>query len=193
MRICLFGASSDKVDKSFKDAVEKLGIELARRGHTLVYGSGGTGMMGAAARGAHSQNGEIIGVVPKFFLNELVEVLFDKNSETIYTDTMNERKQIMENLADAYLIVPGGIGTFDEFFEILTNKQLGLENKPIAIFNIFNFFDDIDQLINRAIEKNFVSEKCRYFYKMTDNIDEIFDYIENEKAEKFNLKEVKYT
>jgi len=191
VKITAFGASSDKIDIKYRKSAEELGAEIAKRGHTLVFGAGACGVMGGLARGAKSQNGEIIGIVPKFFTNENVEELFEDCTQTVYTDTMNERKQLMENLADAYIIAPGGIGTFDEFFEILTNKQLRIENKPIAIYNYMHYYDPLEELIEHAIKYDFVRETCRTLYKITDNIDELFDYIENGGKVDLTVKELK--
>jgi uncharacterized protein (TIGR00730 family) len=136
MKICVFGAASSMIDEEYKIKVEALGREMVKRGHSLVFGGGGHGLMGAAAKGVRAENGHIFGVIPRFFEEEDVEVLFKGCDEVVYTETMRERKQIMEDNADAFIVVPGGIGTFEEFFEILTLKQLCRHNKPIAVYNI---------------------------------------------------------
>ena len=124
MRICVFGAASPTIDPEYIKRVEELGRELARRGHSLVFGAGANGLMGAAARGVHEGGGRVLGVIAKFFDEEDVEAIYDKCDELIFTDTMRQRKETMENNADAFIVVPGGIGTFEEHFEILTSKQL---------------------------------------------------------------------
>ena len=131
MNICLYGASSTEIDKVYIEATEALGELLAKEGHSLVYGAGGAGLMGAAARGVKRGGGYIVGVVPSFL--KVDGVLFDDCDETIFTNTMRERKQIMEERADAFIVTPGGIGTYEEFFEIYTLKQLGQLHKPIVI------------------------------------------------------------
>ena len=136
MRICIYGAASPTIDAEYTEKVELLGEKLAKRGHSLVFGGGANGLMGAAARGIKKQGGHIIGVIPKFFGEESVEAIFEECDELITPDTMRERKQIMEDNSDAFIVVPGGIGTFEEFFEILTLKQLCRHNKPIAIYNM---------------------------------------------------------
>ena len=142
MKICVFGAASPTIDKEYIQQVEILGEELAKRGHSLVFGGGGNGLMGAVARGVRAQNGYILGVVPEFFEDEDIEKLYHDCDERIETKTMRERKQTMEDNADAFIIVPGGIGTFEEFFEILTLKQLCRHTKPIAIYNVLNYYDE---------------------------------------------------
>ena len=125
MKICVFGAASSAIDNDFKIKVEELGKVMAQRGHSLVFGGGANGLMGAVADGVHAAGGYILGVIPKFFEDENVEEVFPYCNELIEPDTMRQRKQIMEDNADAFMIVPGGIGTFEEF---LTRKK-ELENK----------------------------------------------------------------
>ena len=122
MRICVYGAASPTIDPAYIEAVEKMGKEMAARGHSLVFGGGGNGLMGAAARGVRTAGGYILGVIPKFFDQENIEAICDFCDELIQPDTMRQRKQIMEDNADAFIVTPGGIGTFEEFFEILTLK-----------------------------------------------------------------------
>ena len=179
MKICLFGSASNKIDPLYIKKTEELGREMAKRGHSLVFGGGGNGLMGAAARGIKEEGGEIIGVIPKFFEDEQIETAYTDCSELILCDTMNERKQVMEDLADAFLITPGGIGTYDEFFEVLTNKQLGRHEKPIAIYNIDGFYDELESLIYHAITKRFIKANCRMLYMTFTDPEEMFGYIEH--------------
>lgn len=148
---------------------------LAEKGHTLVFGAGKYGVMGAVARGLRRKGGAAIGVIPTFF-NES-EVTFT-DCELVYTETMRERKQIMEDRSDAFVIMPGGIGTFEEFFEILTLKQLRRHTKPIIIYNVNGYYDSLLNLIDTAISESFMSEKCRSLYFVTDSADKIFDYLD---------------
>lgn len=120
--ICIYGAASDNIDKIYKTNGEELGREIARRGHTLLFGSGACGLMGACARGAESLGGNIVGVMPAFM--EEYEGIYRNCTERIITETMAERKSIMEERSDAFIITPGGIGTLDEFFQILTLVDL---------------------------------------------------------------------
>ena len=143
MRICVYGAASPTIDPEYKEKVEQMGKEMVARGHSLVFGGGGHGLMGAAARGVRSAGGYIFGVIPKFFKEEEIEAIFDECDELHQPDTMRERKQMMEDNADAFMIVPGGIGTFEEFFEILTLKQLCRHNKPIAIYNLKGYYNEL--------------------------------------------------
>lgn len=191
MRICVYGAASPTIDEKYIESVENLGREMAKRGHSLVFGGGGNGLMGAAARGVKEGNGHIFGVIPKFFREEAVELLCSFCDELAEPDTMRERKQIMEDNADAFIVVPGGIGTYEEFFEILTSKQLCRHNKPIAIYNIDGFYNEIDSAMKSAIKKNFIKENCLELYKMSESISEIFEYIETPIKDIRTLKELK--
>ena len=166
MKICVFGAASTEIDKSYIEAIEAFGETMAKRGHALVFGAGGNGLMGASARGVHAGGGEIYGVIPEFFRDEKIEAIFDKCTELIFTDTMATRKAKMEELADAFVIVPGGIGTFEEFFQVLTLKQLGRHTKPIAIFDVNGYYEKMEALLEESMRKGFVSEVCEeiYFY-----------------------------
>ena len=134
MKLCLFGASSDHLASAYFEAVNLLGKEMGRRQIGLVFGGGATGLMGAACRGAAEYGGEIIGIAPRFFQQD--GILFQNCSQMIFTDTMRERKQRMEDLSDGFAVVPGGIGTLEEFFEIFTLRQLGRHHKPIALLNV---------------------------------------------------------
>lgn len=179
MKICLFGSASNRIDPIYIEKTEKLGREIAERGHTLVFGGGGNGLMGAAARGVKAAGGEIIGVIPRFFEDQKIEAAYEDCTELILCDTMNERKQIMEDLADAFLITPGGIGTYDEFFEVLTNKQLGLHEKPIAVYNIDGFYDELETMMYKAMNKRFIKANCRMLYMTFTDREEMLGYIEH--------------
>ena len=190
MNICLYGASSNTIDEKYIKQTEAFGEILAERGHTLVYGAGAGGLMGAAARGVQKKGGKIIGVAPSFF--NVDGILFEDCTEMIYTETMRERKGIMEQKADAFVMVPGGIGTFDEFFEILTLKQLGRHNKPIAIFNQNGYYDSITALLENAIKEGFMTEKNRELLGVFEKAEELLSYFENYKSEEVSkLSELK--
>ena len=191
MRICVYGAASPTIDKEYILKVESFGREMVKRGHSLVFGGGGNGLMGAAARGVKNENGYILGVIPKFFIEEDVEKICDFCNELIQPDTMRERKQIMEDNADAFVVVPGGIGTYEEFFEILTSKQLCRHNKPIAVYNIDGFYDEINAAMKSGIRKSFIKEDCLELYFVSDNQDEIFRYLETPVTAERSIKELK--
>ena len=190
MRICVFGAASDKIDAKYIQTVEIMGEAMAKRGHSLVFGGGANGLMGAAARGVKKGGGYILGVIPKFFEDESVEAVYKDCDKLIEPDTMRERKQLMEDNADAFIITPGGIGTFEEFFEILTLKQLCRHNKPIAIYNIDGYYNEILHAIEQATVKQFIRGGCLDLFKICQTTDELFDYIETPERQR-SIKELK--
>ncbi len=178
MRICVYGAASPTIDPRYIEAVEHLGREMVKRGHSLVFGGGANGLMGAVARGVRDEGGHIIGVIPTFFADEQIEAVCDFCNELIEPETMRERKRIMEDHADAFIVVPGGIGTFEEFYEILTSKQLCRHNKPIALYNIMGYYNELCVMMEQSVKKEFIREDCLSLYKISEDITEIFDYIE---------------
>ena len=190
MNLCVYGASSDKIDKVYIKTVEKMGLEMAKRGHGLVFGGGAEGLMGAAARGMSAGGGKIIGVAPSFF--EVDGVLYDKCTEFIYTETMRERKQTMEDKSDAFIMTPGGIGTFEEFFEILTLKQLCRHKKAIAVLNINGYFDDIAQLMDTAEKGGFLKNETLKLYKFFTDYNVLLDYIEDYTPNCKTIKDMKH-
>ncbi len=191
MRICVYGAASPTIDPEYIERVEQMGYEMVTRGHSLVFGGGGNGLMGAAARGVRKAGGHILGVIPKFFQNEKIEAICDFCDELVLPDTMRERKQIMEDNADAFIVVPGGIGTFEEFFEILTLKQLCRHNKPIAIYNIKGYYNEINTAMLAAMNKNFIRENCSELYKISESLEELFRYIEAPDQNIHSVNELK--
>ncbi|MBE6806352.1 MAG: TIGR00730 family Rossman fold protein [Ruminococcaceae bacterium] len=191
MRICVYGAASPIIDPEYIRLVEIMGEKMAKRGHSLVFGGGGNGLMGAAARGVKKGGGHILGVIPKFFDDEKIEAVYSECDELIEPDTMRERKQIMEDNADAFIIVPGGIGTFEEFFEILTLKQLCRHNKPIAMYNINGYYNEIVEAILAATNKNFIRENCMELFYLSDNLEELFAYIETKPRTDLTVRDLK--
>ena len=179
MKICIYGAASNEIDKTYLDSVQELGRKMAQRGHGLVFGGGAKGCMGAAARGVHEKGGEIIGIAPTFF--NVDGVLFEHCTKLVGTKTMRERKQLLEEYSDAFVITPGGIGTMDEFFEIITLKQLCRHNKAVVFFNVNGYYDDLEKFLGKMIDEKFAGEKLKELYKFSDSPEEILHYLENYK------------
>ena len=177
MKICVYGAASKEIAESFKEAGYALGKEMATRGHSLIFGGGDNGMMGAAARGVHAGGGHVTGIQPSFF--NVDGLLYPLCDEYIYTETMHERKQKMENMSDGFVITPGGVGTYDEFFEIFTLKQLGRHKKPIVILNTNGYFDPLLALLRHTVEEHFMSERNLSLFLVTDDVKKALDYLEN--------------
>jgi len=185
MNICVFGASSYLIDETYIVAGEELGRTMVERGHGLVFGGGAHGLMGAVVRGVTEMKGTSIGVVPTFF--NVDGILFDACTETIRTDTMRQRKQIMDDRSDAFIMTPGGIGTFEEFFEILTLKQLGRHIKPIAVLNTNGYYDAMELMMDRCMNEQFMRPACRKLYGVFDEIGPLLDYIETDVQEKLDI------
>lgn len=187
MNICLYGASSNEIPHIYIETVEDLGEKMAERGHTLVFGGGANGLMGAVAREITSAGGKTVGIAPSFF--NVDGVLFDC-TEMHYTETMRQRKKLMEEKADAFIAVPGGIGTFDELFEIMTLKQLGRHKKPIAVLNINGYYEGMDKMLENAANEGFMTEGSLKIAPIFTDIEQLLNYIESATQEE-NLSEYK--
>lgn len=191
MKVCIFGAASDKIDSVYIERVEALSKRLGERGHSLVFGAGANGVMGAAARGFYAAGAHITGIIPSFFKDEDIEAIYDSCDEIIYTETMNQRKNKMEDMADLFIIAPGGIGTFEELFEVLTLKQLGRHKKPIVFYNINGYYDDLMRFMERATDEGFIRHNCAALYICSQNDDEVIDYVENPAPLNYTVKDMK--
>ena len=168
MRICIFGAASNDIDPVYVEQTYALALALAKRGHALMFGGGQNGLMGAAARGFTDGGGHIIGAAPKFF--DLPGVLYPACDEFVYTESMRDRKKYMEDHADAFLVAPGGIGTYEEFLEVLTLKQLARHGKPIVLFNINGFFDKLTDLIAADTAAGFIRKQTMELFDLADDV-----------------------
>ena len=177
MNICVYGAASDSIGAIYKNAGEQLGEEMARRGHALIFGGGAAGMMGAAARGMSRGGGHITGIAPSFF--NVDGVLFPECDEYIFTETMRERKQKLESMSDGFVISPGGVGTFDEFFEILTLRQLNRHQKPMAILNTEGYYEYMLAMMQNAVDQHFMTPLNFDLFYVSDRVGDVLDYLEN--------------
>lgn len=167
--VCLYGGASENISDAHKNAVETLGEKLAEKGFSLVYGAGATGCMGSIARGFRKNDGYIMGVTPRFMGD--FEAIFNCDN-TILVDTMAERKTLMEKHADIYLIAPGGIGTMDEFFQILTLKYLKQMDTPIVVLNLDGFYDSLLSLLEDLIKKGAAGEKILDLFDVVTDTNE---------------------
>ncbi len=179
MNITLYGAASNRIHEEYVKAAEELGLEMAKRGHAMVFGAGSTGLMGAAARGMHKGGGRIIGITPHF-MHEL-EPVSELCTELIATETMAERKSLMEEKADAFIIVPGGVGTLDEFYQILTLRVLGRMEKPIILYNTNGFWNSTLAVIKEGVDKGFITPDALMDFSLCDTPREVFDVLEMQK------------
>ena len=191
MNICIFGSASDAIDEKIIKAGEQLGKTLAERGHNLVFGAGASGMMGAVARGFKKGGGKVLGIIPKFFEEKGYEGIFYDSDRLVFTQSMAERKMTMSNMCDAYITVPGGIGTFEEFFEVLTLKQLGVHKKAIVLYDIQGYYKELTAMMEQAFNKKFVKKECEKLYQTVSTEEEVVKYIENYCDEDLNWSMLK--
>lgn len=182
MRICIYGASSKTIDEKYIKAIESLGEALAERGHALIFGGGANGLMGAAARGfERGGSEEIISIAPSFF--NVDGKLFENCSAMYFPDTMRERKMMLEEMADVIIAVPGGIGTFDEFFEIITLKSLGRIDTPVALYNVHGFYDPMMEMLKRYESEGFLNLNGDKLFACIDNEEDLVHYVETAERE----------
>jgi uncharacterized protein (TIGR00730 family) len=158
-RLCVFCGSAHGRNPAFTTAAQDLGRELARRGIGLVYGGATVGLMGVLADAALGAGGEVIGVIPEALM--VREIGHAGLTKLHVVRSMHERKALMAELADGFVALPGGFGTFEEFFEVVTWAQLGLHAKPCSLLNITGFFDPLLQLLDAAVAEGFIKPAAR--------------------------------
>jgi uncharacterized protein (TIGR00730 family) len=151
-RICVFCGVNRGAKPAYIEAAQALGLSLSKRGLGLVYGGTRLGMMGAIADAVLAQGGEVIGVIPEF----LTPIAHEKLTQLHVANSMHEQKQLMSDLADAFLALPGGFGTFDELCEIATWSQLGLHRKPCGVLNVEGYYDALLSLFDHAVRERFL-------------------------------------
>ncbi len=156
--ICVYCGSAVGRRPGYTRAARDLGTRMAESGRTLVYGGGGIGLMGEIARAVRAGGGQVVGVIPGH-LNTLERA--NHEVELRVVDTMHERKQLMADLSEAFVGLPGGLGTFDELFEILTWNQIGLHGKPVGLLNVEGYFDAFLGLIEQAVREGFAPQTAR--------------------------------
>ncbi|MDE1902077.1 MAG: TIGR00730 family Rossman fold protein [Alphaproteobacteria bacterium] len=170
--VCVYCGSSNAVAQKFKDSAVKIGATLAQRGVRVVYGGGHVGLMGLVADSALKAGGTVIGIIPEHIRAQ--EVQHTGLTELHVVPDMHTRKRMMVERADAFIILPGGFGTLDELFEILTWKKLKLHNKPIVIFNQDGYWNEAIALIDKTIAEHFSQPSDRALFKIATDIDGVF-------------------
>ncbi|WP_420478483.1 TIGR00730 family Rossman fold protein [Brevundimonas sp. FT23028] len=166
--VCLFCGSSDRSDPAYTVAAQEFGAQTAAAGWRLVYGGGGVGLMGASARAAHAAGGRVLGVMPGFLRSR--ERLFD-DVETLVVTSMHERKTIMYDQSDAFVVAPGGVGTLEEVIEVLSWKRLDLHHKPVIFLNINGFWDTLLAAIETGIAQKMTPDSFREAYSVVDSVE----------------------
>ncbi|WP_028793024.1 TIGR00730 family Rossman fold protein [Thalassobaculum salexigens] len=184
--ICVFCGSSSRVDEVYKAAATEIGDLIGARGDMLIYGGGRVGLMGLAADATLAAGGKVVGVIPSFLQH--LEIGHAGLNELVVTDSMHERKRIMYERADAFVILPGGLGTLDETMEVLTWSQLKLSDKPVIIVDVNGFWQPLLALIEHTIGAGFTREENRGLYKVVDSPAGVFDVIGNWHAPEGDLK-----
>jgi len=164
--ICVYCGSADGVRAEYLEGAYLMGQELARAGIRLVYGAGRTGLMGAVAEGALATGGEVVGVTP-VYLNT-PQLIHGGLTRLEVVETIHQRKARMSELADAFIALPGGYGTFEELFETLTWAQLGLHQKPIGLLNTLGYFDPLIELVHHALREKFIYDEHRTLLLTSD-------------------------
>ena len=189
-RITVFCGSSSGTDEIYEMEAGKLGKILAESNIELVYGGADVGLMGAVANGVLSHNGKVIGVLPRFL--EEKEIAHKGLTELHLVETMHERKTKMHELCDGVIALPGGLGTLEEFFEMLTWGQLGLHEKPMGVLNINGYYDELIRLLNSMVDKGFLKATDRDMVLISDDghdlIEKMTDY-KSPRIEKWISKE----
>ena len=175
--VCVYCASSTRVDAVYFEAADRLGRILARSGRRLVYGGGSVGLMGALADAALAEGGEVLGVIPEFMLDR--EWGHTGLTELRVVEDMHVRKRCMVEESDAFVALPGGCGTFEELFEAITWKRLGLHVGPVVLANVEGYFDPAVELLERSIERRFMNDRHRGLWTSVDGVDDVLDAIDN--------------
>ncbi len=178
--ITVFCGSSFGSDEIYKEQAILLGKTLAKQNIQLIYGGADVGLMGAVADGALNEGGKVTGVLPHFLQSK--EIAHKNLTELIIVETMHERKTKMNDLCDGVIVLPGGYGTLEEFFEMITWAQLGLHTKPIGILNIDGFYDDLIKLVQTMVDKGFLKQINRDMLLISDSINELLDKMRNYQA-----------
>lgn len=178
--ITVFCGSSFGSDEIYKEQAILLGQTLAKQNIQLIYGGANVGLMGAVADGVLLEGGKVIGVLPHFLQSK--EIAHQDLTELILVETMHERKTKMNDLCDGVIVLPGGYGTLEEFFEMITWAQLGLHKKPIAILNINGFYDGLIKLVQNMVDKGFLKQINQEMLLVSDSIDELLEKMKNYRA-----------
>lgn len=179
-RICVFCGSSSGARQEYIEAAQQLGRALASRNITLVYGGAQVGMMGHLARSVLSDGGNVIGVIPQALVD--MRVAFTDLSDLRVVGSMHERKALMAELSDGFIALPGGFGTFEEFFEVVTWAQLGTHQKPCGLLNVCGYYDRLMLFLDYVVEQEFINPMHRKMLLCAENVDELIGKFETYQA-----------
>lgn len=177
MNICVYCGSSSGNDKTIAKEAFLLGELMCAKGHNLVYGGASRGIMGILADSVMQNGGEVVGVIPKNLFKK--EVAHRGITSLITVDGMHQRKSIMADRADAFLALPGGFGTLEELFEIITWNQIGLIRKPVVLYNLEGYFQSLIDMIDHAVEAGFIKPKNRKILQVAESLGECLEFCES--------------
>ena len=184
--VCVFCASSADIDARYLQAARELGTLLAQEGWRCVNGGGAVGLMGAVTDGTFDAGGEVTGVIPKFMVDN--GWLYDRLEDVIVTADMHQRKQMMSDMADAIIAMPGGVGTMEELLEALTWRQLGLVNVPVVILNTLGYFDSLLALLEHAIGEGFMKPSHGQLWQVAATPAEAVALLDDNRLVRFESK-----
>jgi uncharacterized protein (TIGR00730 family) len=174
--ICVFCGAQNSVPQAHLDMAQQLGRDLAKNKRKLVYGGGDCGLMGQVANGALLGGGEVVGVFPRSLSR--IEVEHQALSKMYLVDSMHERKQIMYDHADAFVVLPGGFGTLDEMFEVITWRQIGVHKKPVIILNHNGYWNKLEELMEHMISSGFAKPVTREFYQVVNSTEDLYKLLQ---------------
>jgi hypothetical protein len=174
--VTVYCSSSQTLAEHFYTAAAALGRAIAQNKWTLIYGGNAIGLMKTLADAVRSGDGKVVGITPQLFIDHGHD---DKNCELIVTQTMRQRKELLEQRGDAFIALPGGLGTFEELFEIIVGRSLGFHNKPIVLLNIADYWNPLLAMIDHAIAQNFIKPKARNLYFIATDAPQAIDYLKN--------------
>lgn len=178
--LCVYCSSSATLARKYYDAGERLGREMVTHGWGLVYGGGNIGLMGSVARSVKDAGGTVVGVIPDFM--QVRELAYVDATELVVVPTMRERKRVMAERADAFITLPGGIGTLEEMTEIMSERYLNLTKKPLVLFNQDGFYDDLLRFFERMVAENFKSTGLAELLAVAHTVDEVWPLLHRPKA-----------
>jgi len=179
-RLCVYCGSSGSVEEQYREAARELGTRLAAAGIALVYGGGGVGLMGLLADAALAAGGKVVGIIPSRLRD--LELAHTGATELVIVDSMHERKRLMAERADAFAILPGGVGTLDEMFEIVSWKQLRLHDKPILLVDIGGYWAPLRTLFDHIVSKGFARPETRRLLRVVPTVSALMDVLATETA-----------
>ena len=188
--ICVFGASSQRIDQAYTEAAYELGKLMAQRGWQCVNGAGALGLMRAVSDGVLDTGGHVTGVIPKFMVDN--GWCYDRLPEVIITPDMHQRKQQMADMTDAVIALPGGCGTLEELLEAITWRQLGISSRPIVLLNTRGYYNPLESMLQHGIDERFIKDSHHALWTLADTPSQAIAAIESQLLQSPATLESKY-